>query len=454
MFNTLKSIITKADGTYADIRYEVKKETKIVFNARELAHLDSNVTDGFVVRALKNGGLSSVAFTKHESATEALKQAQENAVLIGQSIATPITFAKTTSVHDAYVPKLKGDPRTLSIDEKIALTKEYNDMALAHRQIVSTNIQYIEVIREKYFVTTEGTEIREDLITTRISGLITSKDGTLVQNVRVGIGGSNGFNILREREDLFSQRTALALDLLKTKPVTGGMYDVILSQHLAGVFTHEAFGHFSEADLIEDNPSMRQAMKIGTKLGADVLSITDDPTIPGQLGFYKYDDEGVAARPTPLLKNGVLVGRLHSRRTAATFNEPLSGHTVAEDYRFEPIIRMGNIYVEPGPHTLDEMMQMLGNGLYIVDARGGQTSGENFTFGAQCGYRVANGKKVEMVRDINLSGNLYETLNNIIAVGNDLQFSETGNCGKGQMNIRSGRGAPHIAVKGVVIGGV
>lgn len=454
MFNALNSIISKADGTYADVRYEVKRETKIVFNARELAHLDSNVTDGYVVRVLKKGGLSSVAFTKYESATEALTQAQENAALIGQRIAAPIRLANATPIRDTYAPELEGDPRKLSIDEKIALTKKYNNMTLAHSKIVSTNIQYIEVIREKYLVTTEGTEIREDLITTRIGGLITSKDGTLVQNVRVAIGGGNGFNILRDREEEFSRRTALALDLLNAKPVEGGVYNVILNQHLAGVFTHEAFGHFSEADLIEDNPSMREAMKLGTKIGADVLSITDDPTIPGQLGFYKYDDEGVATRPTPLLKNGAVVGRLHSRRTAAAFSEPLTGHSVAEDYRFEPIIRMGNIYVEPGPHTLDEMMHMLGDGLYIIDARGGQTSGENFTFGAQCGYRVAHGRKTEMLRDINLSGNLYETLNNIIAVGNDLQFSETGNCGKGQMNIRSGRGAPHIVVRDVVIGGV
>jgi TldD protein len=454
MFNALTAIIAKTDGAYADIRYEVKRETKIVFNTRELAHLDSNVTDGFVVRVLKAGGLSSVAFTKLKSATEALTRAQENAVLMGKSATTPIRLAKTPVVHDRHIPALKGDPRNIPIDEKIALTKKYNDMSLAHSKIVSTTMQYTEVIREKYFVTTEGSQIREDLVTTRIGGFITSTDGTLLQNVRVGVGGSSGFNVLRDRENEFSSRTALALDLLTAQPVAGGVYNVILNQHLAGVFTHEAFGHFSEADLIEDNPSMREAMKRGTKIGTHVLNITDDPTTPGQLGFYKYDDEGVVARPTPLLKNGVVVGRLHSRRTAASFDEPPSGHAVAEDYRYEPIVRMGNIYIEPGSHTLDEMMQMLGDGLYILDARGGQTSGENFTFGAQYGYRVVNGKKAHMVRDINLSGNLYETLNNIRAVGNDLQFSETGSCGKGQINIRSGRGAPHLAVKDVVIGGV
>jgi TldD protein len=147
------------------------------------------------------------------------------------------------------------------------------------------------------------------------------------------------------------------------------------------------------------------------------------------------------------------VGRLHSRRTAAAFDEPLSGHSVAEDYRFAPIIRMGNIFIEPGSKNFDDLILELGDGLYILDAKGGQTSGENFTFGAQYGYLIKNGKLGEMVRDINISGNLYRTLENISSVGDDLELSKVGGCGKGQINIRSTNGAPHIIINNLVIGG-
>jgi TldD protein len=198
---------------------------------------------------------------------------------------------------------------------------------------------------------------------------------------------------------------------------------------------------------------MREKMRIGAKLGSNVLNIVDDPTMPDQLGFYKYDDEGVPGRPVQLLRDGILAGRLHSRRTAASFGEPLSGHSIAEDYRFAPIIRMGNIFIQPGTNSFEELLEELGDGLYILDAMGGQTSGENFTFGAQYAYRVKNGKLGEMIRDINISGNLYRTMQNITAIGNDLVLSETGGCGKGQINIRSSMGGPHILVNGVVIGG-
>ena len=86
-------------------------------------------------------------------------------------------------------------------------------------------------------------------------------------------------------------------------------------------------------------------------------------------------------------------------------------------------------------------------------AMGGQTSGENFTFGAQYGYVVKNGKMGELVRDINISGNLYSTLKNIAAIANDLKLNQVGGCGKGQSNIRSCHGAPHTLVNDVVIGG-
>lgn len=454
MFDRLRSILSHATAEYADIRYEVKKDTRIVFHGRELFHIGSNATDGFVVRILKDGGLSSVAFTRAEDAVKAVSAAQENAALMASHAKKPVVFAKTDAIKDTFLPDIEEDPRSIHIDEKLRLTERYNSIPIQHEKIATTHIHYSEVIREKHFLSTEGSEIREDLITTYVGGMITSKDGTLTQNVRVSAGGSHGFALLRNQEEEFEKKTATAMDLLSAQPVQGGTYNVVLNQDLAGVFTHEAFGHFSEADLIEDSPTMRERMQIGACLGSEVLSITDDPTVPRQLGFYCYDDEGVKARPVTLMKQGILAGRLHSRRTAAAFGEALTGHCVAEDYRYAPLVRMGNIFIEPGMHSLEDLLSMLGDGLYILDHKGGQTSGENFTFGAQYGYIVKRGRIGSMIRDINISGNLYHTLKNITAVGNDLVLSNSGGCGKGQLNIRSCHGAPHTLVNTVIIGGI
>jgi TldD protein len=99
------------------------------------------------------------------------------------------------------------------------------------------------------------------------------------------------------------------------------------------------------------------------------------------------------------------------------------------------------------------MFEKLQNGLYLIDAKGGQTSGADFTFGTWYGFIVKNGVKTAMIRDVNISGNLYETMKNVSAVGNDLELSKTGGCGKGQLNIKSCRGAPHVLIKNIVVGG-
>ncbi len=446
-------MLSKSPGGYADLRYEVKTETKIVISGKEITEVSSCPTDGFVLRVLKNRALACVTFTRERDFPRALRIALDNVRILARNQSIPVEFAKVPIVKDQFIPGLNIDPAQKSIEEKIALLRHYNEIPYHNRRIIHTDLVYNEVIREKFYANTEGSEVVERLVTTRIAGTIIAGDGSLIQSIRVGIGGSNGFAILQNREDEFINKSKLVSDLLGAEPVAGGVYNVILNQNLAGVFTHEAFGHFSEADLIENNPTMKQKMALGARLGTEILNIIDDPTILGQLGFYKYDDEGVLARPVQLLKDGILTGRLHSRKTAVRFNEPPNGHCVAEDYRFPPIIRMGTIFIQPGDKSFEELLSILGNGLYLCDAMGGQTSGENFTFAAQYGYIVEDSKISKMVRDINISGNLYQTLKNIQAVGNDLKLGEVGGCGKGQLNIRSCYGAPHILLKEAIIGG-
>jgi TldD protein len=452
-FTNLESLLSKVQADYADLRYEIKREVQIVFSGRELTQISSTTTDGYVLRVLKKGGFSTVVFTQEKDGPTAIRKAEENALLISRFIREPVRLAPTEVIQDSFLPILKEDPRAVDMEEKLQLTRGYNQRPLQNEKIVTTQIQYLELGREKYYINTEGSRIREDLVTTRLGGTITSQEGGLTQTVRVGMGGSSGLALLRNQEAWFDKKTAIALDLLKAKPVTGGTYPVILNPDLAGVFTHEAFGHYSEADLIEDSPSMLDKLQLGTLIGHPNLSILDNPTLPHQLGFYKYDDEGVPCRPSPLISKGVLSGRLHSRRTAARFGEPLTGHCVAEDYRYAPIIRMGTIFIEPGEATFEDLLGQLGDGLYLVEAVGGQTSGENFTFGAEYGFQVKNGRLGEMIRDINISGNLYQTLLHIEGIGNDLDLSQMGGCGKGQTNIRSCHGGPHILVRDVVIGG-
>lgn len=455
MIHNIKKILELIDADYADIRYEVKKETAVGFNGKELARVNANSADGYVLRVLYKGGFSSIAFTKPEDAGKAAAAALANAKLLSCNIKKPVSLAKASVIKADFRPEMSEPPEKVSLEEKIELTRAYNEIPLKNSKVVATSIAYNEICRDKYFASTTGTEIHEELATVSVAGLCTAKAGGLTQSALFLIGGSDGISRLRSREDYFEKNTKRLTDLLSAKPVAGGVYNVILDQDLAGVFTHEAFGHFSEADIIEDMPDLRKKMSIGAQLGSEIVNIVDDPTLPHQLGFYKFDDEGIPARRVQLMKNGVLSGRLHSRRTAAAFGDEATGHCVAEDYRYAPIVRMGTIMIEPDPAAnFEKLLSRLGDGLYLCGSKGGQTSGENFTFDAAWGFEVKNGKVGQMLRDINIMGNMFTTLKNIAAVGNDQLLSEFGGCGKGQTNRRSCHGGPHVLINGVVVGGV
>jgi len=452
MLEKLKKMISGSDADYIDIRYEVKKETTAVVAGPELKKAGSNSTDGFVVRALKSGGFASVTVTREEDVPEAVKLAVQGASAMAGEGKT-VSLAHVEPVQDWVEPELIVDPATLPLEEKLILLNKYNNLMFSLPEIVNTNLSYTEVDREKFFVSSQGSSIRERVCTVCIAGEAVARKGVLTQNIRVAVGGANGFKALLNRGDVFLERAMLAKELLDAEPVKAGTYDVVINPGLTGVFIHEAFGHFSEADIIEDNPPLREKMALGEKIGSDAVTIIADTTIPHQVGYYKYDDEGSPVRKIPLMVNGVLKGRLHSRRTAAEFGEPVTGHAVAEDHRFEPIVRMGTIYLEKGERTFDELLKQMGDGLYICDGKGGQTSGENFTFGAQYGYIVKNGELQNMVRDINIMGNMFTTMKNIEATDNFMKFCERGGCGKGQLNIKSGYGGPSVLIRSMVIGG-
>lgn len=453
MIDVLGKMLEKVEADYADIRYERMRTSSADLTRDQLKGVSAVATDGYVVRVYRDRGFASATVTRREDVPEALKLASEGATVMGRSGKT-VVLAEAPAVTDDVEPSLNMDPAEVPLQEKVDLARGYSRLMMGIPEIATTNVGYSEVDREKFFVSTRGSRIRERVVTVSIGGEAVAERNGLLQNIRVSVGGADGFHRLLNRDSEFIRRGELAVQLLDAEPVKAGTYDVVLNPSMTGVFTHEAFGHFSEADIIEDNSSLRAKMARGARLGSDAVNIVADSTMPNQVGFYRYDDEGVPVRKVQLMKDGVLTGRLHSLRTAGEFGEAPTGHAVAEDYRYEPIVRMGTIIFEGGELSFDELVARLGDGLYLCDAKGGQTAGENFTFGAQYGYRVKDGKIGPMVRDLNIMGNLFTTLKNIEAAARDFHLSERGGCGKGQINIKSGHGGSSILIRRMVIGGV
>ncbi len=457
MKEKLKNIIGLDYITYADARYEENTETVVSYERREIKEARTSSRDGFSLRVYSSGGKASGSYSCPDEAGKAARVLarlnRNSSCLRGEEI----RISPAPALSGKFEIRPASDPREKSLAEKQELTAVYNNRALEGEGVISTRMAYEDFFSRRVFVNSEGAEIEYELLICGISGVIVTERNGIVQTKRIAFGGSPEFSVLEGREKDLLSEINIARKLPSAGPVKGGRYPVILNPGLAAIFVHEAFGHLSEADIIRDNPSFREKLRAGAAVAGGVLSISDDPGIKNRPGSYEVDDEGVQARKTILVKDGVLSGRLHSRETALFFNEPLTGNMRAVDCNYSPIIRMSNIFIEKGSSTKEELISGIDEGFYLCNARGGQTSGDQFTFGAEYGYRIENGVLKEMVRDINISGELFSALKNISAVADDLEFLESGGCGKGspmQLNRFSGLGAPHVKIDSVNVGGV
>jgi TldD protein len=323
------------------------------------------------------------------------------------------------------------------------------------RRIVDTQAAYHDEVCEYWFANSEGTMLYEVRPEVTLSAVAMARDDGIIERALESLGRRAGWEAVEGREEQFLAAAERAVSLLAAPRVRGGTYPVVLDPKLAGVFVHEAFGHLSEADFVYENPQARAMMTLGRRFGRPELVIGDDGSAAGLRGTLPFDDEGTPTRNTILVQNGVLVGRLHSRETAARMGEAPTGNARALSYRHPPIVRMTNTYIANGRGTRDELLREITLGVYACDAMGGQTYLEDFSFTAGHAYMIRDGRIAELVKDVVIAGNLFQTLDRIDGIAGDFQWNELGGgCGKGgQSPLPVAEGAPHIRISEALVGG-
>jgi TldD protein len=442
------------DVEYADIRVEDKTNTWVNFRGPDLDTIGSSRTVGGIVRALCKGGWGYATFNDLDDLPRRVREACETARLVGRD---KTYFAPVEPVVDAIQAKLVKDFRQVPLSEKKALMEEYNRIILGHHKNIQTSsVRYADTFKTIWYANSQGAYIEEEKPDVNLSTAAVAREGDIVQTATENGGGADGYQSVEAFHEKAREAAQRAVELLAAPPVTGGKYTVISNPLLTGVFAHEAFGHLSESDFVYENPRMQEIMQLGKRFGVEGLNIIDDGSLPGGLGTHRYDYEGVPTRKNYLIQDGILVGRLHSRETAAKMGEAVTGNSRAVHYQHPPIVRMTNTYIEQGTAAFEDMLKGIDLGVYAIKFIGGNTAMEMFTFSAAYGYMIRNGQIAELVRDVVLTGNVFETLLNIDQIGNQVGWTPNGpgGCGKGdQSPLRVGLGGPHIRIQNCMIGG-
>ena len=457
MKDRLRDALKSSRADYREIRVERTWSSAVAFRGRRLEAATASEDVGGLVRVLHKGcGWGVASFTSLDRLPAMVARAGELSRAV--RLDDPIRLAEVFPREADAVLDLDGDVRGVPLAEKKRLLEAYNGAMLAvGDRVVDTQASYRDEVSEVWYANSEGTliyQLRPEVV---LSGTaIARRDGVIEKGLE-SLGYRKGWNAAQGQETGFRAVAERAVALLDAPGVKGGTYPVVLDPELGGVFIHEAFGHLSEADFVYENPQAREMMTLGRRFGKPVLNVGDNGAAAGLRGTSPFDDEGTPTQDTALIKDGVLVGRLHSRETAARLGERPTGNARALSFRHAPIVRMTNTYIAAsrGGGTFAELIKDIPLGVYACGAFGGQTLLENFSFTAAYGYMIRDGQVAELVKDVVLAGNLFQTLDRIERVAGDFQWNQMGGgCGKGgQFPLPVTEGAPHVRIEEALVGG-
>lgn len=234
----------------------------------------------------------------------------------------------------------------------------------------------------------------------------------------------------------------------------GGQMNVVMGAGASGILLHEAMGHAFEADFNRKGQSIFSD-KSGKQICPKGVTVVDDGTVAYNRGSGNYDDEGVPAEKTYMVKDGILCSYLHDRISASWYGVKPTGNGRRENFRYNPIPRMRATYMESGDADPEGMIASVKNGIYVDEFSNGQVKiGEgDFTFFVKSGFLIENGRLTAPVKDINIIGNGPQALADILAVGNDMKIDNgTWTCGKEQ-SVPVSCGMPTVLISNLTVGG-
>ncbi|MBN1697605.1 MAG: TldD/PmbA family protein [Spirochaetales bacterium] len=434
------------------------RSLSVAFVKGNLMRNDYRSESGVSARVFRKGlwGFASHPELVDPAVTSVLKSAADNAGFLSSKVdGEDITLDRTpvTSHNDFSTNK----PR-LNRESLVAFVKEIDNYIETKLKPVSSRTVSLRCLdMEKSVVTSYGSRFYSMIPRSNIIvSLTVSKDGQPVDLYEV-FGGLGQFeDVFHDPSDLFREIDILHEHLVKKCEGVfpqAGCAECVLDSSLAGILAHEALGHTTEADIILGGSVAPDYM--GKEAASPLITLIDfahtalEETCP--VPVY-VDDEGTKGEDAVIIEKGILKGYLHSKETAAQFNHAPTGNARAYSFSDEPLIRMRNTAILPGGSTLEEMIDGIEDGYYLLKTSNGQadSTGE-FTFGITLGYEIKGGRLKRAIKDTTISGIAFDVLKTVSMVSKDMTWINGGFCGKKQL-IPVGMGGPAIKCK-VTIGG-
>lgn len=416
------------------------------------------IEKGVGIRGVKNGK-TFYAYTASFDPEEIYKTARfvADATAQGKAEGAPVIVNLTRQTSELSFP-ITPVPDSVAVEKKVDMIKGLTDRAFsADSQVTQVSQFFREIIRQVNLATSSAKIINQTLGLTELyaSTYMKDKSGNLQRggDSRAAYAGMDFFKDEDSFENVVDKSVKRAKGLLEAVDSPRGVFPVVLGPGGTGVIFHESCGHGMEADLVYKGSNFKD--KIGKQTAAKGVTLIDDGLIPHMPGSYAFDDEGTPSQRTTLIQDGIQRSYLCDLIWAGKLGVESTGSGRRQSFRYPPIPRMRNTYIDQGDMNPEDIIANTKRGVYVAQAGGGQVDviTGNFMMGVTEGYLIENGKITRPIKGATLSGMGIKALETIDMVGSDLKiFAGAGRCGKMQ-SAPVGVGMPTIRVRGMLVGG-
>jgi TldD protein len=463
-----------AGAHYADARFVHEDSESITVRNQEMEGIDRATSEGVGVRVLVDGYWGFAATARPEGAE--IARTAGLAVEIARAAARlprePVKLTEIEAATGTWASPFQDDPFNVSLEEKVALLME----ATRRMQEVD-GLAFAEGGIDLYrvrtsFASSEGSAIEQTVLHSGAGLDATAiSEGELQRrsypnSFRGHIAAAGWEHIAKLGLIEEAERTATeAVELLSATDCPSQVTTLVLDSGQMELQVHESIGHAVELDRVlgmEESYAGSSFVSPGDRgklrYASDLVSITADATIPGGLGSFGWDDEGVPAQRVPIIVDGTFQDFISSRETAGAIGGTSTGAMRADGWGNLPLIRMTNINIEPGEGSLADIIGDTKDGIFMATNQSWSIDDKrvNFQFGCEIAWRIKGGKLTQMYRNPNYTGITTEFWRSCDAVGGreDWTLWGTPNCGKGQpaQTARVGHGTAPARFRNVRVG--
>jgi TldD protein len=468
-------------ATYTDMRIVNREIQSITVKNGVVQELELNSTQGFGVRVIADGAWGFAS--SHLLAPAEVDRVTALAVQIAQASAlTKISDVDLgpPEVHvDTYCTPVEIDPFAVPLNDKVSLLLETDKEARSVKGVAVAESTLAFIRENKTFASSEGSFIEQEIVESGLGAVAMAvSEGEMQQrsypNSFGRHQGTAGYEFIQQWDLVGNARRMgeEAVALLSAPQCPPGVTTIILDGPQLALQVHESCGHPIELDRVFGTEAAYAGTSFLTpekyrafRYGADIVHITADAVTPTGLGTFGYDDEGVPAQKTDIVKNGLFVGYLTSRETAGQLRRihpdapaRSNGSMRADGWGRIPIIRMTNVSLQPGEWTLDDLIADTDDGIYMIINKSWSIDDKrlNFQFGVELAYEIKNGKLGQMVKNATYTGITPQFWGHCDAIcdADHWHVWGTPNCGKGQPGqvAHTGHGAAPARFRNVQVG--